>query len=319
MRTIIRAMAPWLAMLGLAGCTARPPTAWQGYIEGEFVYVGGPLGGQLTNLAVRRGTEVQAGQMLFELEGAAEAEAAREAEGRLAQAGAHLDNLNKGRRPTEIASLESQLQSAQSSLELSTLELERQTKLKEAGANSLQEMDAARSRREVDLGRVNSLKAELETARLGGRTDEIKAAEADVQTARAALGRARWAVAQKRQTAPAAAWVQDTLYREGEFVVAGFPVVALLPPANIKVRFFVPQAQLVSVRPGVVVSVNPDGAPAPLKATVNYISARAEFTPPVIYSKENRAKLVFMVEAVFNPAEARELRPGQPVDVRLVL
>ena len=94
-------------------------------------------------------------------------------------------------------------------------------------------------------------------------------------------------------------------------------MVSLLPPENIKARFFVPQAQLTSVRMGQVVSVNFDGAPAPLLATVNYVAMQAEFTPPVIYSQENRAKLVFMVEAAFAPADARNLRPGQPVNVRL--
>jgi HlyD family secretion protein len=169
----------------------------------------------------------------------------------------------------------------------------------------------------VEQARVTSLKADLETARLGGRADEIKAAEAEVGAARASLERAQWALRQKRQVAPANAWVQDTLYREGEFVGAASPVVSLLPPANIKVRFFVPEGQLATIQPGRTVEVSLDGRPGPLRAVVNYVSPQAEFTPPVIYSKESRAKLVFMVEAVFGPGESRELRPGQPAEVRL--
>jgi len=111
--------------------------------------------------------------------------------------------------------------------------------------------------------------------------------------------------------------VQDTLYRAGEWVAAGNPVVELLPPTNIKVRFFVPQAVLPRIKPGQTVSVSFDGGQRAYPATVNYLSSQAEFTPPVLYNRENRAKLIFMIEAKFSPADAAELRPGQPVDVEL--
>jgi HlyD family secretion protein len=317
MKAFLCILAGGLTLLALAGCGQKPPASFQGYIEGEFVYVGGPLGGQLTNLAVRRGAEVGAGQLLFELEAASEAAVEREAADRLAQAGSRLEDLRKGRRPSEIASIEAQLKSAQASLELSTLEWERQKKLKEGDVISSQEWDTARTRRETDQARVLSLQADLDTARLGARADQIKAAEEEVQAAKASLAKAQWARSQKRQAAPARARVHDTLYREGEYVTAGNPVVALLPPSNIKVRFFVPQALLSSLRPGARVLVGIDGVPAPIPATVDYISSSAEFTPPVIYSKENRSKLVFMVEARFAADAAPGLKPGQPVDVSL--
>jgi HlyD family secretion protein len=111
--------------------------------------------------------------------------------------------------------------------------------------------------------------------------------------------------------------VQDTLYRQGEWVAAGNPVVVLLPPENLKARFFVPQEMLPRIKTGETVNVSFDGAAKNYSATVNYISTQAEFTPPVIYSRENRAKLVFMIEAKFPPADATQLRPGQPVDVTI--
>lgn len=316
-------MKPSMPMLGIVGslflgggCAPEPSGAWQGYIEGEFVYVGAPLGGTLSNLAVVRGQEVKTGQRLFDLEREAEGAVAREAEQRLAQGKARLENLTKGRRPTEIAALEAQWERARANLRLAELELERRSKLIQDKVVSPAELDLAKARRDADAAQVASLTAELETARLGARADEIKAAEADVQALEAALAKARWAVAQKCQVAPTNAWVQDTLYRPGEFVAAGNPVVSLLPPENLKVRFFVAQPQLASIQPGQPVSVRIDGVGTPLRATVNYIAPQAEFTPPVIYSQENRAKLVFMVEATFAPADARRLRPGQPVDVR---
>lgn len=306
-----------LTGLVLAGCSPKAGQGYQGYVEGEFVYMASPLAGTLTNLAVSRGLEVKTGQLLFELEREAEMAAVNEAQQRLAQAKSRLENLTKGRRPTEIESLQAQLDRAKANLQLSGLELERRKKLSESKVISEAELDAAQARRDADQATVQALTADLATAKLGAREDEIKTAEADARATLATLAKARWAVEQKSQFAPTNAVVHDTLYRQGEFVAAGNPVVALLPPGNLKVRFFVPQAKLAEIKPGRIVSVSMDGVATPLRATVNYISTQAEFTPPVIYSMENRAKLVFMVEAVFTATDASNLKPGQPVDVGL--
>jgi HlyD family secretion protein len=310
-------MAALAAALGLAGCGSAPIGVYQGYIEGEYVYVAAPLAGTLSRLAVSRGQEVAGGQPLFELEREAEAAAEGDARHRLDQARARLANLTKGRRPSEIASIEAQLKRAEATLKLSELELERRVRLDQNKVISAAELDLARSRREADQAQVASLAADLETARLGAREDEVKAAEAEVAAAQAALTRAQWAVSQKSQSAPTNAWVHDTLYRQGEFVAAGSPVVSLLPPTNLKVRFFVPQAQLSGLQPGRSVWVTMDGPLPALSARISYISTQAEFTPPVIYSQETRAKLVFMIEAVFAPGDAPKLKPGQPAEVRL--
>ncbi len=135
--------------------------------------------------------------------------------------------------------------------------------------------------------------------------------------AKAALEQARWVVGQKQQVAQTNGVVQDTLYREGEWIAAGKPVVSLLPPTHRKVRFFVPQDRLPDFQPGTSVKVGLDGVAEDLPAVISYVSTEAEFTPPVIYSRENRAKLVFMIEAVFAPENAARLNPGQPADVRL--
>jgi HlyD family secretion protein len=250
-----------------AGCSPNSPNEFQGYIEGEYVYVAAPLGGALTNLAVARGNSVTNGQLLFELERGSEAAALDGAEKNLAQAKANftLSETNYARRQ--------QLRDGPN------------------GVISAEELDQSRTQRNADAAQVASQQA--------------------------ALDKAKWAFDQKQQFAPAAAQVQDTLYRQGEFVAAGNPVVALLPPENLKVRFFVPQSMLPRIKTGETVNVGFDGAAKNYSATVNYISTQAEFTPPVIYNRENRAKLVFMIEAKFSPADAAELRPGQPVDVEL--
>jgi len=255
-----------LAAFFVAGCFSNSSNVFQGYIEGEYVYVASPLGGALTNLAVARGDEVKAGQMLFELERGSEAAAVQQAEKNLAQAKANLA--------------------------LSEAEFARRQQLRnDQGVISAEELDQTRAQRDAD--------------------------QAQVESQTAALDKARWSFDQKQQFAPTTALVQDTLYRVGEWVASGNPVVELLPPANVKVRFFVPQAALPRIKPGQTVSVTFDGGQHAYSATVNYISTQAEFTPPVLYNRENRAKLIFMIEAKFSPADAADLRPGQPVDVRL--
>jgi HlyD family secretion protein len=306
-----------LAAFFVAGCSSNSSNVFQGYIEGEYVYVASPLGGALTNLAVARGDEVKTGQLLFELERGSEAATVQQAEKNLAQAQSQLDDLNKGKRPTEIASLEAQLERAQANLKLSAADLVRREQLGGADVVSKEELDQARAQRDVDQAQVNQLMADLETARLGGREDVVRAAEAGVESQKAALDKTRWSFDQKEQFAPANAFVHDTLFRLGEWVASGNPIVELLPPGNVKVRFFVPQEMLPRIKTGENVSVTFDGGKHAYSATVNYISTQAEFTPPVLYNRENRAKLIFMIEAKFSPVDAADLRPGQPVDVKI--
>lgn len=306
-----------LAVALLAGCAKNSSSNFQGYIEGEYVYLAAPLGGTLTNLAVARGDSVKSGQLLFSLERESEAAALTQAEMNLKQAQAQLEDLTKGSRPTEIASLAAQLDRAQANLKLAIAQLTRREQLGATDIVSKEELDQMRAQRDESQAQVDQLTADLETAKLGGRTDAIRAAEAAVQSQAAARDKAKWSFDQKQQFAPTNAVVHDTLYRSGEWVAAGNPVVVLLPPANIKVRFFVPQEILLQIKTGQTVSIQCDGAANAFKATVNYISTQAEYTPPVIYSRETRANLVFMIEATFAPADATNLRPGQPVDVRL--
>lgn len=306
-----------LAALGLlAGCAPPEEGVHAGYVEGEFVYVAAPLAGHLAQLEVTRGEEVATGQPLFALEAEVEAAAVQEAESRLAEAESRLADLRKGRRPSELAALEARVQEVAARLALAESDLRRREQLRDDQVIAPAELDAAVARREADAALLASLRADLETARLGAREDAIQAAEAERASHVAVLARARWALNQKQQSAPAAARVHDTLYRPGEYVAAGMPVVALLPPGNVKVRFFVPEPELGRVKVGAKVAVTLSGEPTPVEATIRYVSTQPEFTPPVIYSRENRAKLVFMVEA-HPPAEvAGRWHPGQPAEIR---
>jgi HlyD family secretion protein len=306
-----------IVLLGiLAGCRRPDSHEIQGYVEGQFVYVASPLAGALEALHVRRGTQVKAGEPLYALDREPQRTMVDEAAQRLAQAHAVLADAQKGRRPSEIEALTAQLGQAQDALTLAESEFARQEKLFASGATTAQTLDRARATRDQARQRVTQLGADLQTARLGSRSDQVAAAEANVRALEAALAEAQWNLAQKNQTAPQAGLVFDTLYREGEWVAAGRPVVVLLPPENIKVRAFVPEPRVGGLHPGATARVTVDGLPEALTGTVSFISPQAEYTPPVIYNRQNRAKLVFLVEIVFEPAVAATLHPGQPVDVQ---
>jgi HlyD family secretion protein len=141
-------------------------------------------------------------------------------------------------------------------------------------------------------------------------------AESALRTAEARLNSSQTRLARRKVSSPATGVVQQIYFRQGEMVPAGRPVLALLPPENIKLRFFLPETTVAKVAIGDSVNVSCDACPSDLKARVSFIAQSAEFTPPVIYSLEERSKLVYLVEA--RPEKPAALRVGQPVSVRLV-
>lgn len=299
-----------------AGCGPDDDKAIQGYVEGQFTYVAAPAGGRVQALHVERGQKVKAGTELFNLDPQPEADAAEEAAAAVAQAESTLANLKKGSRPTEIQAIEAQLSQAQSNLTLSKTQYLRRKKLYSEKAVPESEYDTYHTAYLADKATVENIQAQLATARLGARIDAIEAAANAVRAYREKLKQAQWLADQKTQYAQTGALVFDTLFTKGEYAPAGSPVVQLLAPGDIKLRFFVPEPVIGSVKPGQKIRFGCDGCPEGMTATINYISPQVEYTPPVIYSVNTRRKLVFMVEAKPDGDLAKALHPGQPIDVR---
>ncbi len=306
-----------VTMAALAACTGGSPGTYQGYVEGEFVHVGSGVAGRLERLLVERGQSVAAGTPLYELESSQEAAVVRQASEALTAAEATLADLGTGRRDAEVDVVRAQLAQARAAETQSAADLARDTAQLEAGGIARMQLEASRARHDIDVARVRELESQLEVAELSARPEQIRGQSSQVEAARAAVDQARWRLDQLRPTAPAAGVVVDTLYREGEWVPAGSPIVRMLPPANVKVRFFVPQAELSSVALGRAVTIRCDGCAAQVAATVSYVATEPEYTPPIIYSNENRSKLVFMLEAEPVESQREALRPGQPVEVIL--
>jgi HlyD family secretion protein len=303
--------------LALVACGDPQPRALQGYVEGEYVRIAAPFAGTLLQLDAQRGQSVAAGAPLFALEAQNEDAARREAEERVRKAEAMVEDLRKGKRATEIDAARAQLAQAEAVAANSEKDWRRQVDLAGKGFVSRSRADEAKAVRDRDHARVVELQNELATTRAGARPDEIRAAEAEAAAAKQSLAQADWRLRQKSVAATVDGTVTDTLFQRGEWVPAGAPVVAVLPPANVKVRFFVPEARLGAVKVGQKVTIACDGCAGAMGASVSFIAPQAEFTPPVIYSKESRAMLVFLVEARPAPADAAKLHPGQPVDVTL--
>lgn len=287
-----------------------------GYVEGEFVRVASPIAGALTHLSIKRGMDVTVGTSLFVLEQENEIAARDEALRRYERAKFQLNNIQVGKRPEEIEVIQDTLVQAEADQEFARLFWERQKKLVTTNATSAENLDRAKSAYDRGQARIEELKDQLKVAHLPSREMEIKAAEKEVEAALAVVRQAQWRLDQKFIKSPVKGFVFDTLYVLGEWVQAGSPVVVILPPGNIKVRFFVPEYQLGRFKVGQPIRVKCDGQEKEIPAVLSYISPAAEYTPPVIYSREWRSKLMYMLEA--RPTQDFEtLHPGQPVDVTM--
>ena len=304
-----------LILLLISACTDKPPTSWSGYAEGDYVYISAPLAGRLDTLAVQAGQTVAQGATLFALDAENEQAAQQEASARLVSAQSLSANLDQGKRREEVAITHAQLAQARATETLAQSDLHRQQQLLTQGFVSKARVDDATTQLAQAMARVAELNAALDVAQLPARSDERSAQRANALAASEVLHQSIWRTRQKQQSAPTDALVAEVFYQPGEWVGAGQPVVSLLPPGNLKARFFVPESDLASVHPGQLVTLACDGCGTPIGAQISRVATQPEYTPPVIYSNAQRSKLVFMVEAKPSAQDSPRLKPGQPLDV----
>lgn len=311
-------------LLALAGAGAwyfaqnrAGASGYQGYVEGDLIQIGPEESGRIERLLVEAGDQVDRGQLLYSLDATVQTAQVEEAKARLGQAKAQLDNLLASeQRPEQVAVLESTRDRAQAAFELSRGDRERQKILFERGYSSRARLDQAESAFDRDKAALEEAERQIKAAQLSGRASEISANRAAVQAAEAILGQAQTHLGKRDVLSPAKGQVQDVFYRAGEVVNAGYPVLTLLPPANLKIRFYVPEPVLATLAVGQTVAVGCDSCPGDLQARVSFISQQTEYTPPVIFSEQERSKLVFRAEA--RPLSGIVLPIGLPVTIRPV-
>jgi HlyD family secretion protein len=262
-------------LLILAGCDKPHEGRWLGYAEGEAAFIAAPQSGWLTDVKIKRGDWVKTGDVLFVLDDTSQAAAHDSAEAQIAEA--------QGQRAQ-----------AEANLDLVRRQLERQKGLLASAATSRQAYDQAKSAYDAAVAQIAALDASEAQAK-AGRTG------------------AAYLLAQRQVVALTTGRVQDVYFRQGEYAPAMTAVVSVLPPDNVFVRFFVPEADFAAIKQGQKVTIHCDGCGAGLAATITFIASQHEYTPPVIFSNQSRSQLVFKVEA--RAPGGLKLNPGQPVDV----
>lgn len=272
----MKRFAPLLALLLLGACSNDENHPWLGYAEGDTAFVSAPEAGWVSRVTVNRGDWVTRGELLFTLDDTHQAAARDQA------------------RAT-IALADAQIGQAEANLTYTQSEFQRQSGLMIAHAGTKQAYDLAKSNYDQAARQVAAIHAQ----RAQGE---------------ATLADASYQLSQRDVTSLTTGRVQDVLFRAGEYAPAMTPIISILPPENVYVRFFVPEKEFARVKLGQRIAISCDSCAPNLTATITFIAAQEEFTPPVIFSEENRDKLVFKVEA--RTPGGLKLNPGQPVDVR---
>jgi HlyD family secretion protein len=299
----------------IGGCPAPQPVA-TGYVEGEYVLLAPVETGRIETILAKRGDRLNRDQTVVSMEAQDAEIAVNEAVAAIDQARAQLANLKEGRRPEEIAVITAALNSAQAQADEARRVYERQKDLLARGIAPQSDFDGAKTRYDQAKALVEQSSANLEVARLPARPEEIRSAEAQVRQAEARLANARWRFDHRQLKSPADGVVDDVIRRVGEVAGPSQPVLSILPDAGVKIRLYVPEVMLSQLAPGRKLAVRCDGCAEGLTATIFYIADGPEFTPPVIYSLENRQKLVYLIEA--RPDDPHStLKPGQIVDAVL--
>ena len=307
------AWATGLIAIVLPGFGPAPAPHWNGYVEADYVYVSSLAGGPITAVNITEGAAVQAGDLLFTMDSRQQSGALAAAEAQVDVAQANVENLATGSRAAEIDVIRASLDKAQADLILAQAQADRTARLLEKGNATQAQADQDNASLRSAQAEVAQLDAQLRVAELPARDPQRLAAEASVAVAEAQAGMARDTLADRTVLAPVAGKVERIFFNPAEVVGAGVPVVSLLPADALKVKFYLPEAERPAFALGDEVKVSCDGCSQGLTATISYLASEPQFTPPVIYSRDERNRLTFLVEARMQGGA--ELPPGQPVTV----
>lgn len=301
------------AVLMALGLAQPASTVWNGYLEADYVYVAPLTAGRITAIHADQGDRVAATVLLVEMDTETQTAALAAAKAAVAQAQANLDNLETGSREAEIAVIAASLRRAEADRDLAKGNLDRTQVLSDKGTASSVQLQQMHSQLAVAQAQVDQLQAQLEVAKLPARAAQRNAAEAALNVARYQALTAQVALRDRSLMAPITGVIDQRFFKPGEVAGAGAPILSLFDPAKLKVIFFVPEARRAGLALGQQLSVTCDGCPNDLAAKVIRIAPEPQFTPPILYSRDERGRLVFRAEAQM--AQTEGLSPGQPVSL----
>lgn len=289
------------------------PAGYSGYLEADYVYVAPVSAGRIVTLDAEEGQVVAAGDTLFTLDASQQKNLLDAAMARVSAARATLENLETGSRSEELDVIKATLAKAEADLAQAQSNLSRSERLVEAGTVPSVRLEQDRTALASAQAQVNQLRAQLAVAELPARNAQQVAAEANLTAAEADAERARQDMDDRTIEAPVAGIVDRVFFRVGEVAGVGVPVISMLPQGPLEVWFFVPEVERAALAVGAEVTVTCDGCADGQAARVTQIASEPQTTPPVIYSREERSRLVYLVKARLETANA--LKPGQPVTV----
>jgi HlyD family secretion protein len=305
-----------LSAILVSACNFNDNTL-HGYVEAQLTYLSSPNDGKLMTLNVYRGTQVKEGDLLFSLDPLPESAELKSAGAIINQAHSNLKDLEVGKRPTEIEAIESQIKQVKAKIDFLSKDNERYKMLVEKSAVERQRYDQSTQDLGVAVNQLKELEADLATAKLPSRIDEVKAAAANLSSTQALFDKATWELSEKTVYAPKNAQVFDTYYKVGERIPANRPVLSLLAPRDILAVFYVPETVLGNIHLQQKITLKCDNCKVSYQGKIRFISPEAEYTPPVIYSNSARSKLVYRVEADILSRGPIGPNPGQPIDILL--
>lgn len=309
----IGAIAVLGAVVWLLFLRGAEPRTLSGYIEGERIYLAAPVSGAVAALYVREGERVAAGGRTFLIDPGIQRAQAEGAAAAVGAAEARAEDLRTGQRAEELSVFDAEAEAALAAERAAEADYARIEPLVRRGIYAPARLDQVRAARDSARARTAAARRRREAAALGGREAALRQAELQRAQAEGGLSEANARLGQLAPVAPGAARVEEIFYRPGEWAAANQPILALLPDGEVKLVFFAPEAEMARYRPGRTVRFSCDGCAAQGRARISWVSARPEFTPPILYSKGSRDRLVYRVEAV--PVNAATLNPGLPVDV----
>jgi HlyD family secretion protein len=302
-----------LIALVVPGFGVSEPPQWNGYVEANYVYVSAPGPGPITAMPAQDGATVNSGDVLFVLDNRQQQAALDAAKAQVDVAQANVDNLATGSRTAEIDVIRASLDKAQADLALARSQSERTDQLLTQGLVPQAKADQDSATLKSAAAQVAQLDAQLRVAELPARDPQRIGAEASLLVAQANADKARVDLSDRTIVAPVAARIERVFFAQGEIIAAGTPVVALLPAGALKIKFYLPETDRPAFELGQRLQVTCDGCAAGLTATVSYFASEPQFTPPVIYSRDERNRLTFLVEARLDGSST--LPPGQPVTI----
>ncbi len=298
------------------GFGVTPVQQYNGYVEANYVYVAPASPGRIATINVKEGSQVAKGALLFSLQKDQYMASLQAARARQSVAAANLVNMETGSRVQEVAVIRATLEKAKADQSLANVTLERTRQLDAQGLVPAAKLDSDKAKLASANAQVAQLEAQLAVAELPARDAQLVAARASLAAAKAEVDVAQIALDKRAVLAPGTALVQRVFFRVGEVASTGVPVVVLLPPGQLKARFFIPETQRLTFKLGDELVIACDGCTKNLHATLSYMSSSPQYTPPIIYSQNERTRLVFMAEAQIEDKSG--LLPGQPLTMTVL-